>query len=162
MIENPNPIIWILLTVSVGCLIALYFDLQFEVKRIRNCFGQLYMTRIILWRFRSGAKVMINVFHRSDEDRDLHDHPWHFRTFILWNGYFEHHVGGVRSALPLMTLVRPAQWRHRVELRKHSDDGSERMAVTLVFTGPKVREWGYHTKDGWISHEDWWQKMGCE
>lgn len=137
-----------------------FFKGRFKFRKILNCFGEFYMTRILLWRCRDGSQMMINIFHRSDEDRHLHDHPWNFRTFILWNGYLEHHPGGIFKARPLMTLQRPAQWRHRVQLRR-TPAGKEKIAVTLVFTGPDVREWGYHTPDGWISHDDWWRKEGC-
>lgn len=127
----------------------------FEVKKIYGCHGGLYMTRIILARFKGGEKMMLNYFHRSDEDRHLHDHPWSFRTFILWRGYIEVLEHSALTVKPLQTLRRPAQWKHRVLLK------NGKPALTLVFTGPNVREWGYHTPDGWISHDDWWRKEGC-
>lgn len=43
----------------------------------------------------SGAKnwfpISIRIHHirRPDQDRDLHDHPWNARTFILRGGYTE-------------------------------------------------------------------------
>jgi hypothetical protein len=50
---------------------------------------------------------------------------------------------------PGSVLFRPADWVHRVELRRR-DDGRFRPACTLVVTGRKVRGWGFHTAFGWI------------
>lgn len=129
---------------------ALVLPWAWRLKRIPNCDGSAYLTRLIILEWADGSKLMLHKFHSSDHDRDLHDHPWAFKTFILWRGYIEHHAGGSRRRYPGMLLQRPAQWRHRVELIKGKP------AWTLVFTGPKVREWGYHTPAGWVSHTEWW------
>jgi hypothetical protein len=36
-----------------------------------------------LTRYKIGSRLMVNVFHRGDEDPDPHDHPWDFWTFPL-------------------------------------------------------------------------------
>jgi len=109
---------------------------------IVNCARDAYLTRWYLLRRESFA-IFLHRFHRSDEDRALHDHPWSFITFILWRGYLEHTakpcprctVGGdhafsgecsqcggfktipvIKRKWPLMICWRPAEWRHRVEL----------------------------------------------
>lgn len=133
---------------------------KWEVRRIKNCFGQIYLTRVILWRFKSGEKMMLNYFHRSDEDRFLHDHPWAFKSFVLWRGYLECTPTKTISVRQFQLIQRPATWKHRVILRR-TPDGREKAALTLVFTGPKIRAWGYNTPEGWISHDDWWKKEGC-
>ena len=81
-----------ILLLLVGILIGRAIS-DFEIKRILGCEKHLYMTRTILLRTRWG-KLMINYFHRSDEDRALHDHPWTFYSLILWRGYLEHTRGG--------------------------------------------------------------------
>lgn len=112
----------------------------------------------------------LHVFHRSDADRCLHDHPWAFVSLILWRGYTEvlptwenrHHIlsyggDGIRwmaqtreRRWPGMILYRPANWTHRVEL----PEGKK--AVTLIWTSPrrtdrdaKVGDWGFYTPKGW-------------
>lgn len=129
---------------------------DFKIRKIPNCQGELYMTRIYLVRFSNGAQLMINYFHRSDEDRELHDHPWDFKSIILWRGYHEHHPGGIITTYPGMFLKRAAQWRHRVVLK------NGKSACTLVFTGPDVRQWGFHTPQGWVNHNEFWKMKGCE
>src|SRR5204863_4145770 len=79
---------------------------SFKVRHIHACDRSLYMTRIELWRFRNEAKLMLNYFHRSDEDRELHDHPWQFWSFIILRGYIEHHPGGTIITRPLQLIHR--------------------------------------------------------
>jgi hypothetical protein len=128
------------------------------------------MTR---WRILSTPwfQVKLHCFHRSDEDRELHDHPWAFISILLRNGYNEvrppksvrnmlldnglgieqgwvasiHDVECVRYR-PGSILVRPARWAHRVQLV----DGRESWSLVIVF--PRVREWGFHCVGGW---KDW-------
>jgi len=140
----------IFLVLALGILIGRIGG-DFEVKRILGCEKHLYMTRIILLRTRWG-KLMINYFHRSDEDRALHDHPWRFWSFILWRGYLEHTRSGARRIRPLTLNYRPPRWTHRVEMM------NGKPACTLVWTGRRVREWGFHTDKGWMH----WKEFGRE
>lgn len=57
---------------------------------IYNCENNKYLTRWYLFR-RERFAFFLHLFHRSDEDRALHDHPWTFISFILWRGYWEHY-----------------------------------------------------------------------
>lgn len=150
---------------------------------IRNDDGVPYMVRrAINTRF---GGVKLHHILRSDDDRDLHDHPWSFLSIILWGGYWEHrerdcparpldggpHLafererGGARNLVrnycrycglaranwtrrtwygPGAILWRPLPSVHRLELP------AGRTAWSLVFTGPKRREWGFHTVCGFI------------
>jgi hypothetical protein len=159
---------------------------------IRNDDGDPYMIRRAINTPLGGVKL--HQFLRSDDDRDLHDHPWSFVSLILRGGYWEHthapcvaakdgrHAGyydttlrvyrcGLRGcSLPQnewprerrwygigSLLVRPAHWTHRVELPEGKTSWS------LVFTGPKRREWGFHTICGWIPWTRYWdaKREGC-
>jgi len=139
-----------ILLLLVGILIGRAIS-DFEIKRILGCEKHLYMTRTILLRTRWG-KLMINYFHRSDEDRALHDHPWTFYSLILWRGYLEHTRGGVQRIRPRRIIKRKPWWTHRVELI------DAKPACTLVWTGRRVRVWGFHTEEGWKD----WQTFGRE
>jgi len=132
-----------------GLLVGRFIS-DFERRRIVGCYGDIYMTRIILLRTR-WFKLMLNYFHRSDEDRAQHDHPWPFWSFILWRGYLEHTPEGVKRIRPCRLIYRPCWWIHRVELINGP-------ALTLVVTGRRVREWGFHTDKGWVH----WKTFGRE
>ncbi len=90
--------------------------------------------------------VYLHQFIRSDDDRALHDHPWVWCSWMLAGTYTEHRIaaggihvrrtytaGAVRCALPSTA--------HRLEV--------ERGCWTLFFTGPVVRDWGFHCPGGW-------------
>jgi hypothetical protein len=102
----------------------------------------VYLTR---WAIvdKWGYQMCLHKFHRSDPD-DQHDHPWGFVSIILWRGYYEHTPKGVKRIRPGMILVRPAEWVHSVKLV------DEKPAYTLIFKGPRKRDWGFHTLLGWI------------
>lgn len=98
--------------------------------------------------------IYLHQVLRSDDDRALHDHPWPSLTWMLAGTYIE------------VTFLRPRQWRddgslvrtrryagdvvarrastaHRLEIDPHG------YAVTLFFTGPALRKWGFYCPDGW-------------
>lgn len=55
----------------------------------------LYLRRFFLKRAKKGSTtgdeggVFLHVIHRSDDDRDGHDHPWDFTSVILSGGYWD-------------------------------------------------------------------------
>jgi hypothetical protein len=128
--------------------------------------GELYLRRFFLWRDnkreenKSRNRIYLHKFYRGDKDRDLHDHPWSFTTFILAGGYAEEcfaHETRTREKTSFVTvdgrtitwhpkfslLHRPATVAHRVIIPEG------RTAWTLVLTSPKTRSWGFHTPKGW-------------
>lgn len=121
----------------------------------RGDVDQPYLTRWVLLESR-WLKIFLHVFHRSDHDRVLHDHPWAFLSVILWRGYLEETPTGKSRKWPGMILFRPAHWTHRVALV----DGKP--AVSLVICGPHQRPWGFYTPQGWIHWAEYFQTMGCE
>lgn len=163
-----------------------------QVEIIWGCYNTWppLLLRIKFINFPS-FKVYLHIFFRSDQDRELHDHPWTFVSFILWRGYDEIRPKALwRGELsssevmntilregmaasnpkqiipplapasapphgwredqlervrvwPGMLLYRPAWWTHRVELPPG------KVAVSLVFSFRKSRDWGFFTKEGW-------------
>ena len=47
---------------------------------------RLHLTPYINWK---GKRYYLHIFFRPDEDRDFHDHPWGFKTTVLFGGYDE-------------------------------------------------------------------------
>lgn len=98
-----------------------------------------------------GERARVHRTRRSDHDRHLHDHPWHFVSVILDGGYTEEleipGAGGVtdrRRYRPGDILFRHAGHRHRLEL----EEGAE--CWSLVFTSHNVRDWGFWTPEGFV------------
>lgn len=146
----------------------------FEHRVIAGVDGDPYLKRWSLF-LPFGASIKLHHILRSDEDRDLHDHPWSFVSIILRGGYYEHTyrpciggqqhqfrttadiwhphcvVCGLYKKFTIRTwhgvgsiLLRPHPWPHRLEIPEG------RTAWTLIFTGPKRRQWGFITVCGWI------------
>jgi len=131
--------------------------------------GVLYMRR---WRFfpdwLPGARVH-NIL-QSDDDRALHDHPFSFLTIILRGGYYEYLADGSKTWHgPGSILWRPAVTAHRVELKTLCDPERAggpcdpdvcalQPAWTFVFRSRYFREWGFHTKAGWVHNRQFVQK----
>lgn len=179
---------WIILLILVLEVMLIH---GFQFKRIYFC-DSIYMTRLNLLELGPFGSIMINWFHRGDEDRELHDHPWDFVSIILWRGYIEEtpnheavnnrpphfwtkkrgelileawdaNIGGgytsnfdhevsftqMTRKYPGMILWRPRRWAHRVHMVAPGKG-----AITLVWTGPKKRVWGFYTKNGWVKWTD--------
>lgn len=49
-------------------------------------------------------------------------------------------------------VFRTAENAHRVELMTLG--GKPIMCMSLFFTGPRIREWGFHCKQGWVHFKD--------
>jgi hypothetical protein len=92
--------------------------------------------------------VYLHHILRDDDDRAMHDHPWPNTSFLISGSYREITPAGtfLREAGSIVT--REATAAHRLELI----DGAP--AVSLFFTGPKVREWGFHCPAGWVHWRD--------
>jgi hypothetical protein len=138
--------------------------------------GAPYLSRTYLWgmprmpdgspafeggQLRDGAVfdrpwgLFLHRFHRSDDDRALHNHPWRWAfSLILTGGYREERRVGdrvVRIDRKPGTVVRlsPEEF-HRVDL--HEQD-----AWSLFLAGPKVGSWGFWDRD---THEFWpWREF---
>lgn len=94
--------------------------------------------------------VYLHRFQEPDPGRDLHDHPWWSLSVVLKGRYQEQHceagsavrtrtLGGIRR----LALRRPTT-RHTITWVAPGG------CWTVFVTGPKRREWGFHTRDGWI------------
>jgi hypothetical protein len=94
------------------------------------------------------SNCYLHRFLRSDDDRALHDHPWDNRSWVLSGEYLEHcDDGTARYRAKGDIIERSAAQAHRIELVNGP-------AVTLFFTGPLIREWGFHCPQGWRHWKD--------
>lgn len=93
--------------------------------------------------------IYLHQFLHDDDDRALHDHQWRFVSIILKGSYTEITKAGPCVRRRWSIAMRPADHAHQVVLMKY---GALRMPLpcwTLLFTGPVVREWGFHCPAGW-------------
>ncbi|MCQ4165110.1 hypothetical protein [Tahibacter harae] len=119
-----------------------------------------YLKRWFLIPRNRWFNIYLHLFLRSDDDRALHDHPWLNCSLLLQGQYTEHTIaaGGVHHrALRLAgdVVVRRAKSAHRIELHAGS-------CITLFFTGPVRRGWGFHCPQRWVPWRDFTSADGRE
>lgn len=146
---------------------------------ITDAQGNVYMKR---WRllYTKWGGIRIHKICRSDNARDMHDHPWAFHSFILCGGYWEHTLPRYSNEVHRKVaeaqarkwhgagslLFRRATDLHRLELKReyvcsqgepcgYIPASREKPVWTLVFTGPVCRRWGFQTQSGWVDAEDY-------
>lgn len=96
--------------------------------------------------------IMLHWLRRPDHDRDMHDHPYTFASFVLRGEYEEvvpRRGGGG-------TVERVISWFNFKRATISDPHRISRVApgtLTFVFFGPRRRNWGFHTDRGWIDYK---------
>lgn len=103
--------------------------------------------------------VYLHFIIGDDFGRALHTHPWLF--FVSWmldGAYVEESFSKGRVYIRERTyragsvLMRGPFMAHRLEVSRVGMPGS---ALTLVFTGPIIKSWGFWTDSGFVNHRDY-------
>lgn len=82
--------------------------------------------------------IRIHHICKPDHDRDLHDHPFNYRTIILRGGYCEEDIFGVMSAhVAGDTVAATAQTFHRIAWVPKEG------VWTLFIMGRRINPWGF-------------------
>jgi len=97
--------------------------------------------------------IYLHQFVQDDDDRALHDHPWHSASIGQIGGYDELLPNDMTvTRLPGDLIYREPEHAHRVRLFRDAQ-GQPIEAWTLFITGPRVRQWGFHCPKGWVHWE---------
>lgn len=99
------------------------------------------------------SNLYLHFTQRDDEDRALHDHPWPSRSVIIAGGYLEVTPDGTFERRVGDVIERSAEAAHRLVLHRDAN-GDAIPCISLFFTGPKQREWGFHCPKGWVHWTD--------
>jgi hypothetical protein len=82
--------------------------------------------------------VRIHHIMRADNERDLHDHPFNYRTIILQGWYHEEDVfGQMHVRHQGDTAAACAQTFHRIA------EVPKKGVWTLFIMGPRINSWGF-------------------
>ena len=114
---------------------------------------QPYLERWIIW---FGFTLRLHKFHKGDDDRAYHDHPWWFVTVPFTTYEEDTSTWGVRPVKRFRPHFRPAKHQHIVRLV-----GTEPV-WTFILTGPKSKEWGFWDNNQFVPHEMWLAKDQIE
>ncbi len=108
--------------------------------------GAPYLERWILW---CGFTLRLHKFHKGDDDRAYHDHPWWFITMPLQTYVEQTPHAGLRTVRRWRPHFRKASHQHIVQV------ADQQPVWTFIVTGPKRREWGFWDQEQFIHHELW-------
>jgi hypothetical protein len=112
-----------------------------------------YLTVFVFLRL-GRLSVCVHHFHRGDEERDCHDHPFSFLSLVLRGAYREHLFSGASIERGWLSLRwRSALHRHRIELIKAP-------LWTLCIKWAKGREWGFWPDGVFIPWRDYIRSKG--
>lgn len=114
--------------------------------------GDIYLHRLRIVQTPWFA-VYLHDLRLPDTDRDPHDHPWTFWSWVLRGSYVETVYDGVPHVHSQYRASsrRHSRWSlHKMTTEKaHMIDSVGPRTKTLVITGPRRRTWGFWTADGW-------------
>lgn len=105
----------------------------------------------------------IHIFLRSDRD-DLHDHPWNFCTYLVRGAYTEdfalnrdvtNMVPNYRDMKRNRFVTRKAEDLHRVIVKSRKFENKNEAPMTLFFSGPVRRDWGFVKLDPVTKEQKW-------
>lgn len=107
--------------------------------------------------------VWLHNIRRSDKDRDMHDHPFSFVSLILAGGYDEEYQESEHK--PFKIVYRGSIFTSTNALVKRSGECFHRIVLapgqtcwSLIFTGPKYKQWGFLVDGQWVHNQDY-EKM---
>ncbi len=98
--------------------------------------------------------ICIHWLNKPDPEPWLHDHPVSFFSVILRGGYLELRKDWHGYIRKRFNFIRATDL-HKIEEVLPG-------TVTICFMGPKVREWGFHTLDGWVCWKDYYKEQRAE
>lgn len=99
-------------------------------------------------------KMRLHRFFPETHDRDTHDHPWPFLTFVLKGDYDDVRVDGK------VEKMRPGMIRWRSANHAHKTFAGPRGCWTFVVGPHESREWGFFPDGKWMPWRAYMNKFG--
>lgn len=97
--------------------------------------------------------IRVHEWHKDDDHRAFHDHPYWFWTFVLKGGYTDVSPDGEETLKAPAIRYRPAEFKHSVQ---KVIPGS----ITILLTGPKSRKWGFWVNNKLIRRDKYFVTFG--
>ena len=133
---------------------------------------QSHDRRWLLWRWKVVSKntyitrldvvrtpwfgVKVHWMRGPDPERDPHDHPRGFLSIVLRGGYTEmrHRRWTGDTQWFSLCIHRWFNWMPD-PMRPHRITVIQPNTVTLVLEWGRRREWGFHTRNGWVHWQEY-------
>ena len=115
--------------------------------------GSPYLHR---WHLIPKNKLLNIYLHHfvGPDQRVMHDHPWISLAYML-EGVFLEVYRKKPDAWVDTRLIEAGKWTYRSSVFQHFLRPEQVFPCWTIFiTGPKIRKWGFITKDGWKHWKD--------
>jgi len=105
--------------------------------------GKLYLTRYYIFRKPVSwmPSIYLHEFHSSDEDSELHSHPWKYSVSFLLYGRYKEYIRGKRGVES--RILKSGDINFVAQNKFHRVDLLTESVWTLFISGPKVSDWGF-------------------
>lgn len=90
----------------------------------------------------SPFNIYIHKFHRGDNDRELHNHPWKWALSFVFAGGYREERRTWRDEV-IVRDVKPFTFNWITQDDFHRVDLVEKDAWTLFIVGPRAQSWGF-------------------
>lgn len=99
--------------------------------------------------------IYLHWIYLPDSDRDPHDHPMSFWSFIVRGGYIEKIY--VDMGLAGSSPIRRNRFSGHFMPRRlaHMITKIDAGTITLLLGGPRKQKWGFWTSQGWVPWEEY-------
>lgn len=104
--------------------------------------------------------ICLHWLNKPDPEPFLHDHPVSFLSIILRGGYIEKRLIGEGPAELMSHTMLNLVTAHEDD--RHTIVEVMPNTLTLALMGPKTREWGFHSENGWILWKDYYTAQRAE
>lgn len=121
--------------------------------------NKTYLRRLILFKTPLCA-VYIHWIYTPDRDRDMHNHPMNFWSWVIKGGYLERRmtmlsIKGFPVKMPSAVMTRERKrWSiaRTVKTDFHSITNLSKTwpTVTVLFCGRRTQDWGFITNEGFV------------
>lgn len=129
----------------------LHRKVQIRLNESLYCDKEVYLKR---WRIETPwFSIRLHHWFHSDDNRNMHDHPWNFYTLILKGSYLDESKYGAERVKAGRIYYRPATHAHWVHLDKSR-------VWSLILTGPKIRRWGFWVGKKWTVSFRYFYRFG--
>ncbi len=111
--------------------------------------GSSYMSRWCLIPKNRFFNIYLHRFTGPDQ-RVMHDHPWISLGYVLYGRLYEAFAKNATDEVRYR-WINSGKWTYRNSKFLHYLHLSRNTPCvwTIFITGPKIKSWGFLTKDGW-------------
>ncbi len=122
--------------------------LKLKKRTIYRGDNTLYLTRFYVFRKPRTwlPSIYIHCFHASDEDQELHNHPWRRSLSLILSGVYKEEFRDKNNKVQTR-ILSPGRFNYIPANKFHRVDLITPTVWTLFISGERVQRWGFWNRD---------------